>query len=650
MTTAPPTGGEGRRLRRLRQLTEVPVAKLASTTDRQVADLEAIGIETVFDLLTTYPRRYLDRSRQVDLEGLFPGTEATILATVRAVRSRRTRQGKAMVELDVDDGTATVTVVFFNQPWRAKQLRAGTTALFFGKAQSYRGQVQLANPVVDVVAHDDPAAALDKMLRIVAVYPQSTKGNLTSYDLAQMVAEALDRAGQFLDPLDDVLRERLGLIDRTTAFREIHLPSSMELQAEARQRLAFDELLRLQLALGLRRQVIEREARGIVHHIEPGVFDGEVPHSLVGSLLASLPYQLTRAQRRAVEEIFDDLTAPLPMHRLLQGDVGSGKTVVALLGMLAVIDAGRQAALMAPTEVLAEQHAQSLAGLITGLSVADPSSLLGRRPLRIATLSSRLTAAQRTATLAGLAEGTIDLVVGTHALLTDEVRFAALGLAVIDEQHRFGVEQRAVLRDKGRDEGEGADPDLLVMTATPIPRTAAMVVFGDLDMTVLDELPEGRQQIHTHWASSELEVEAVWAAVRAEVAAGRQVYSRYCASCHGVHLEGQAHWDRPGEGGYFPAPPHDASGHTWEHSDKELHELIANSVYAYTAPGYRSHMPAFAGTLSDAEIDSVIAYIKSTWPASLQAYQRVLNPAGIDFKDLPPGWKFPPTCRFHARS
>ena len=135
-----------------------------------------------------------------------------------------------------------------------------------------------------------------------------------------------------------------------------------------------------------------------------------------------------------------------------------------------------------------------------------------------------------------------------------------------------------------------------------------------------------------------------------EVAAGRQVYSRYCASCHGVHLEGQAHWDRPGEGGYFPAPPHDASGHTWEHSDKELHELIANSVYAYTAPGYRSHMPAFAGTLSDAEIDSVIAYIKSTWPASLQAYQRVLNPAGIDFKDLPPGWKFPPTCRFHARS
>jgi ATP-dependent DNA helicase RecG len=213
------------------------------------------------------------------------------------------------------------------------------------------------------------------------------------------------------------------------------------------------------------------------------------------------------------------------MHRLLQGDVGAGKTVVAVAALLIGIEGGYQGALMAPTEVLAEQHATEVRRLVDGLEVPDPSTLAGRRPLRVALLTSRTGAAERSSVLAGLADGTVDLLIGTHALLTDQVAFRSLGVAVIDEQHRFGVEQRAALRDKGRgDDGTGGDPDLLVMTATPIPRTAAMVVFGDLDMTVIDELPPGRQPVMTAWLRTPLEAEAAWARVREQVATGHRAF------------------------------------------------------------------------------------------------------------------------------
>ena len=388
----------------------------------------------------------------------------------------------------------------------------------------------MTNPVVDLIG--------DKTGRIIPIYPQSEKAGLTTWDLAGWIEEALRRAGEIVDPLDDAWRDRLDVIDRGRALRQIHVPDSLEDAREARRRLAIDELLRLQLTLVMRKRAIERESKGIRH-----VVDGP----LVERFHESLPFALTGAQRRPLlhaepvllvdhdhpeamegddvgqqrvgpqEDV--DLAGPYPMHRLLQGDVGSGKTVVAVTALLVAVQGGMQGALMAPTEVLAEQHFIGIRRMLDGLVVPDRGdSLFGERPLRVELLTNRTTAAERTKLHAALAGGGIDILIGTHALLTDVVEFQSLGVIVIDEQHRFGVEQRAALR------GKGDDPDVLVMTATPIPRTAAMTVYGDLDMTVIDELPPGRTPIETTWAVGPLEESAAWDVVRREVAAGHQAY------------------------------------------------------------------------------------------------------------------------------
>ena len=281
---------------------------------------------------------------------------------------------------------------------------------------------------------------------------------------------------------------------------------------QARRRLAFDELLRVQTVLVMRKRALEREQRGIRHQID-GV--------LVQRLRDALPYRLTGAQERAIGEIERDLAGPFPMHRLLQGDVGAGKTLVAVSAMLTAVQGGHQAALMAPTEVLAEQHLAGVRRLLEGVTVPDPGNLFGDRPLRVELLTNKVTGAERREVLAALADGSVDMVIGTHALIQDAVDYHSLGVVVVDEQHRFGVEQRAALRAKG--EGDTV-PDVLVMTATPIPRTAAMTVYGDLDVSVLDELPPGRTPIRTHWANGPLMEQQAWASVRAEVAAGRQAY------------------------------------------------------------------------------------------------------------------------------
>ena len=327
------------------------------------------------------------------------------------------------------------------------------------------------------------------------------------------------------------MRRSLGLVDRTTSLWGIHLPDDMADVAPARRRLVFDEFLRLQLLLALRRQRLEETASGIRHPIDlddltvsPGSMQSPTS-SLVRRFLASHRFTLTLAQRRVLAEIGRDMVAPLPMHRLLQGDVGSGKTMVALTALLGSIDGGRQGALMAPTEVLAEQHLASMRRDLEGLTRPDDAVLGGQRPLSIQLLTGRLSAKERQAVLDGLRSGAVDVVVGTHALLTNDVHFRSLGVVVIDEQHRFGVEQRAALREKGRAHSfEAADPDLLVMTATPIPRTAAMVVFGDLDRSVLDELPRGRVPITTEWARGDDGVAQSWQRVRDEVKAGRRAY------------------------------------------------------------------------------------------------------------------------------
>ena len=507
---APDEGG-----RRLRQLAALDVAVLKRATPKKLSDLRTLGIHSVLDLLTTYPRRYLDRTRKLDVNNAAVGDEATFLATVTSANSRSLGGRRSVVELTVNDGSGSMAVVFFNQPWRVKQLSPGTLALFFGKVGDFRGMRQVTNPVVDVVAFDGEEVTSDRLLRFVPVYPSSGKIRLTSYDLGTLIGEALRRAGAFADPLPEELRKNLKFLDRSAAMVQIHQPKSEQEADDARNRLAFDELLRLQLALGLRRAVLERSARGFVHRplvLEPATGVGA---PLVGQLLSTLPFPLTGAQVRVLHEVSGDLSQPLPMHRLLQGDVGSGKTVVALLALLAVADGGRQGALMVPTEVLAEQHAASLKAMVDGLLHENG------RPFCLELLTGRTRVADRRRILEGLSEGTVDVVVGTHALLTSDVVFRELGLAVIDEQHRFGVEQRAALRERG---GDARDPDLLVMTATPIPRTAAMVLFGDLDVSVLDELPPGRTPITTVWARTELEEQQAWAAVRAAVERGEQAY------------------------------------------------------------------------------------------------------------------------------
>ncbi len=472
---------------------------------KRLAGLYEMGIATVLDLLTHYPRRYLDRSNQVSIRELEVGAEALVLATVKRSESRKTRQGPMMVEVDVFDGWGYLKATFFKQPWRAKQLPPGTEVAFFGRITVFKGNRQMTNPVVDLVGK--------RTGKIVPLYPQSEKSGLTTWELGEWMQEALQRAGEFADPVPEIYLDQLDLIHRTEAMRNIHEPESMVAAQQARRRLAFDELLRLQLLLVLRKRAVERDSVGIQHNVN-GVLAAQFIHSL--------PFPLTAAQVRANAEIAADLAGPLPMHRLLQGDVGAGKTLVAVNAMLIGVQGGHQAALMAPTEVLAEQHYAGIRELLSKaeLTVSHRGGLFTERPVSVKLLTNRTTASERRDLAAGLLNGAVDILIGTHALLGDLVEFASLGVVVIDEQHRFGVEQRAALKSKG----DGRDPDVLVMTATPIPRTAAMTVYGDLDSTVLDELPPGRTPIETHWVRGELEVAAAYAHIRDEIAAGRQAY------------------------------------------------------------------------------------------------------------------------------
>ena len=467
--------------------------------------LGELGIDTVADLLMHYPRRYVDRTREARVADAVVGEEAMVVGRVVGVESRRTRNRRTMVTVRVSDDSGRMTMTFFNQPWRAKQLREGTVAVFFGKVDEYRGFKQMTSPLVDLVG--------DRTGRIVPVYPQSGKAGLMSWDIAAWVEEALRRceARGIADPVPAAVLAELELADRHWALANIHGPDSMAAAMKARTRLVFDELLRVQLLLLRAKRKREAESRGHQHH----------PGKLVAGFVDGLGFSLTAAQERTIAEIAADLRRPIPMNRLLQGDVGAGKTVVAVATLLAAVDGGHQGALMVPTEVLAEQHHRGIRDLLAGLEVADETILEGRRPLNVGLLTSSMPAAVRRSVLEGLAAGGVDLVVGTHALIQEGVRFRSLGAVVVDEQHRFGVEQRAQLQTMGG----GRTPDLLVMTATPIPRSAAMTVYGDLDVSVLDELPPGRTPIRTEAvAAGSLAEEAMWAHIREQVAEGRQAY------------------------------------------------------------------------------------------------------------------------------
>ena len=493
----------------LRELDQLDLERIKGIGPKTKPAIEEFGIHSVLDLLETYPRRYIDRTNMSTLRDLQLGVEAMVMVKVLSCQSIRTRNGRAMVTATVGDSTGKLSLTFFNQSWRERQLTQGLEVAVFGKAEMYNGYRQMTNPIVDPVGNQTG--------RIVPIYPQSGKSSISSERLAKWIQDALVKCGPrgIDDPVPaDILKAR-NLIARGEAMRSIHVPETTEMHQAARRRLAFDEVLRVQLMLVGKKAQWERDSAGFAHETTGHLIDG---------FMNALPFPLTGAQTRTIAEIYKNLSSPQPMHRLLQGDVGAGKTLVAVATMLAAVQGGHQAALMAPTEVLADQHAIGIRALLDSLRLSDEKNLFGDRQLRIELLTNKVKGAERKAILAGIADGSVDIAIGTHALIQDKVSFQSLGVVVVDEQHRFGVEQRSRLRDKAQESEHGLVPDVLVMTATPIPRTAAMTVYGDLDVSILDELPPGRTPIVTARVSDEGERSAMWADVRSRLSIGQQAY------------------------------------------------------------------------------------------------------------------------------
>lgn len=507
----------------LTRLAEVPVTEVKGIgSDRRTA-LTGGGIETVADLLHHLPRTYVDRSDRPRLDRVPLGTEVTVVAEVKSIATRRPRAKLTITEAKISDETATLKVVWFNQPFRAKQLPPGTEAAFSGTIESYRGSLQMSNPVVGVLNSQHESLHTG---RVVPIYPQI--GKMKPHELIDLIASALARSRPIPDPLPDVLLATNGLMSRDEAYGQIHFPEDLQQVPPARRRLAYDELLRLELALALRKRRQTEEATGFAHRPS-----GDLAERFV----AGLPYELTGAQRRVIGEVLADLQESHPMHRLLHGEVGSGKTVVAVATLLYGVEGGWQGAIMAPTEVLAVQHYLGVTGLLAqaGLSpepFSAPSelgmdSLFGSDgpAVNIGILTGSTASTNyrpeisRAELLDDVAGGLVDILVGTHALIQEGVHFARLGVAVVDEQHRFGVSQRVLLKEKA----DSIEPDLLIMTATPIPRTLSMTLYGDLDISGLDEMPPGRSPVKTAVLSRAEEPKA-WGLIEEEVRAGRQAF------------------------------------------------------------------------------------------------------------------------------
>jgi len=474
---------------------------------------EHFEITTVGDLLRHYPRRYVVRGELTDIEALNEGEEVTIFAKVESTKVRRIPGRKGViVETIVTDGRAKLILTFFNQAWREKDLREGRQGLFAGKVGLFKGKRQLAHPDYLLIPEGDnlDAAIGDFAGRYLPVYPATSK--LPSWKIAQCVRLALNALEEVKDYVPHDVLEELNFPDFMTALRDVHEPTSAESAERARSRLTFDEALLMQLFLVLRRH----EVRAATTKKRAPITDG-----LLAAFDQRMPFELTAGQKEVWREISADLASPHPMYRLLQGDVGSGKTIIALRAMLSVVDSGGQSALLAPTEVLAQQHYRNFHALLGDL--AEGGMLGGNvRGTQIALLTGSLSAAEKKEVHGSISSGAVGLVVGTHALLSEGVSFNDLGLIVVDEQHRFGVEQRDALREKA-----AQPPHVLVMTATPIPRTVAMTIFGDLDVSVLRELPLGRSPITTHVVSAlskPQHLDRAWQRATEEVKSGHQVY------------------------------------------------------------------------------------------------------------------------------
>jgi ATP-dependent DNA helicase RecG len=480
--------------------------------DRTAQVLEkSFGITTVNELLRHYPRRYVVRGELTDISTLLADDEVTILAEIQAVNLRRAN-GKNILEVVVTDGSAKLSLTFFNQAWREKDLKVGRVGLFAGKVGVFKGKRQLSHPDYQLIpdGNDVDAAVAEFAGKFLPVYPATSK--LPSWKVMQCVNLALESIDDLPDYLPTEIAQEFKYPSLKKAFLDIHQPPDLDSAENARQRLTFDEALLLQLLLGQRRNEILKLST-----------KSRTPNTpvLVAAFEAKLPFKYTAGQIEINAEIEKDLSNKYPMHRLLQGEVGSGKTVVALRAMLSVVDSTGQAALLAPTEVLAQQHYRTITKLLGELAQAGTLQA-GAIGTQVELLTGSLSAAAKKEIHAKLASGQTGIVIGTHALISDGVTFNDLGLVIVDEQHRFGVEQRDALRMKAKQ-----PPHLLVMTATPIPRTVAMTVFGDLDISTLRELPGGRVAITTHLIPV-LEkphfLNRAWERVKEEADKGHQIY------------------------------------------------------------------------------------------------------------------------------
>ncbi|MGW5212083.1 ATP-dependent DNA helicase RecG [Streptomyces sp. NPDC004051] len=501
----------------LREPLEQPLKSVLGPPTAKVM-AEHLGLHTVGDLLHHYPRRYEERGQLTHLADLPMDEHVTVVAQVADARlhtfaSSKAPRGKGQrLEVTITDGSGRLRLVFFGNGVHKphKELLPGTRAMFAGKVSVFNRRLQLAHPAYELLRGDGEESVETWAGALIPIYPATAK--LESWKIGKALQTVLPGARDAVDPLPGALREGRGMIPLPEALLKIHRPQTRADIEDARARLKWDEAFVLQVALARRRHA---------DALLPAVARRPRPDGLLAAFDDRLPFTLTEGQQKVSEEIFDDLATEHPMHRLLQGEVGSGKTLVALRAMLAVVDAGGQAAMLAPTEVLAQQHHRSVTEMMGEL--AEGGMLGGaENATKVVLLTGSMGAAARRQALLDLATGEAGVVIGTHALIEDKVRFHDLGLVVVDEQHRFGVEQRDALRGKGKQ-----PPHLLVMTATPIPRTVAMTVFGDLETSVLDQLPAGRSPIASHVvpaADKPHFLARAWERVREEVEGGHQAY------------------------------------------------------------------------------------------------------------------------------